>query len=166
MQGRRPPLTAVRHLPGRIELGEVSITWDSQHRLPIADVLERAGLHVVITPITFRYGTYVLVIPAGFCFDGATIPWFIRWLPGFAKHDWHFLATLPHDYICVHPEILPRPIGDAIFISVMLALVNHRRQTARGAWQCSLRTVQAWLMFMAVSGYTIFSASRGAAVQR
>lgn len=70
---------------------------------------------------------YRLRIPAGYAFDGASIPRKLWGREGFAPVEVHMWAALPHDYVCDHPEILPRYAGDAIFGHVLdqLAIENQ-----------------------------------------
>lgn len=135
----------------RLKLGHLVIEWAECFDAPIGASLVGAWF-VTLTLVRYRFGKQVFEIAAGYVFDGASIPWFMRWLPGFHKHDWHLLAALIHDFICDHPEILPRPVGDGIFVAVLLAIAAATRtDSARGRWR---RELQAWAMYGAVSMYT------------
>lgn len=70
---------------------------------------------------------YRLWIPPNFEFDGASIPRKLWGREGFAPVEISIVAALPHDYVCEHPEILPRYAGDAIFGHVLdqLAIENQ-----------------------------------------
>ena len=140
--------------PGRLVLGAVRIEWDAAVADPIVADLARPGWFRTACVIRYWYGTFPhpFEIPAGFSFDGASIPWFARLL--FAKYDWHLLAALPHDYVCDHPELLPRPIGDGIFISVLLALADSCANGQRRWW----KQVEAWAMYLAVWSWTVWQA--------
>lgn len=148
----------------RLQLGGVTLEWDAIFRFPIVAHPARAGWFLTQCRVVYSYGLYDFPVPIDFAFDGASIPWFIQIVPGFAAHDWHLLATLIHDYVCEHPEELPRPVGDGIFVSVMLAIAAHSRRNASGG-EKMLRTVQAWLMYAAVTGYTLYRALGGGKVQ-
>jgi hypothetical protein len=109
------------------------------------------------TEIRYRYGKgdYYLPIPADYGFDGASIPWLVRIVPGFQKLDWHLLAALPHDYVIDHPELLPRSVADGIFVEVLVALAEHRK--GAGGF---LRWAQGYLMYFAVWTWNILTRIR------
>lgn len=62
------------------------------------------------TPIIFRYKSvvYKIVIPAGFVFDGASIPRITWTLLGLTPHGDMDGPALPHDYIYHHQGKLPQ----------------------------------------------------------
>jgi hypothetical protein len=151
--------------PEKLCLGGVTITWDPAFRFPIGVHEDWTGYFVTLCDVTYTYGRHSLVVPAGFAFDGASIPWLIRIVPGFSNHDWHLLAALVHDFICDHPEELPRPVGDGIFVSVMLELAAHRVKSSVSRRQWISRTLQAWLMYVSVAGFTFYRALSGATIQ-
>lgn len=148
----------------RLKLGGLTIEWAECFENPIGAELWRPDLFRTLTAITYRYGAQAFTIHAGYLFDGASIPWFVRWAPGFAKHDWHLLAALIHDFICDHPEILPRPVGDGIFVSVMLAIATATR--AASPHGLVRREIQAWAMYAAVASFTLYRALAGAEIQK
>lgn len=141
----------------QLVFGPVVIEWDERYKFPIAVNLERVGYFTTQCAVTYRYGVgeYYLRIPEDFTFDGASIPWLIRIVPGFAKLDWHLLAALPHDYICDNQELLPRSVGDGIFVSVLIALADNRMDASK-----KMTKIQGYLMFLAVWSYTIWSRIR------
>lgn len=78
--------------------------------------------------VTFRYGHHEMVVPKGFEFDGASVPRWIWWIHGFAPWERDtLLAALIHDYLCEHPEELPRIIADAIFCATLGPVVFRGR---------------------------------------
>jgi len=98
--------------------------------------LERRKWFLTLTWLSYEYDPpdrptdvepYRLWIPPGYEFDGASIPRKLWGREGFAPVEAHMWAALPHDYVCDHPEILPRYAGDAIFGHVLdqLALENQ-----------------------------------------
>lgn len=138
--------------PKQLIFGPVIVEWDASYLFPIVIDLSKTNRFVVQCEVRYRYGKgdYYLPIPAGYEFDGASIPWLIRIVPGFAKLDWHLLAALPHDYVIDHPQLLPRSVADGIFVSVLVALAEHRKDS-RGF----TKKLQGYLMFFAVWTWTI-----------
>jgi Protein of unknown function (DUF1353) len=94
---------------------------------------------VTLCPIVFRLGEHRLPVPRGFQFDGASVPRWLWWLKGFSPLDRSIVAALAHDWLCEHPEILPRVVGDAIFISLL-------RRSGISEWRATLMylAVRAW----------------------
>jgi hypothetical protein len=146
----------------RLRFGAVVIEWDSAHAFPIALDHERPGCFVTQCVVTYRYGTgdFRMPIAKGFRFDGASVPWFVRMIPGLAKLDWHLLATLPHDWVCEHPELLPRPVGDAIFLSVLLAIA----ETQFAAGERKKKQYLSGMMYLAVWSWTVYRALCGVGI--
>lgn len=143
--------------PKQLVFGPVIIEWDARYKFPIVADLGKTGYFLTQTPVTYRYGLgkYPLTIPEDYSFDGASIPWLIRIVPGLAKFDWHLLAALPHDFVCDHPELLPRSVGDGIFVSVLIALAENRMDASK-----KLTRLQGHLMFFAVWTWTVLTRIR------
>src|SRR5688572_9586813 len=116
--------------PNVLELGHVTIKWDSRVEWPIAVNHKRLnGDDILITTckVTYYYGSRpVGIVPSRFSFDGASIPLVFRFVPGFRKIAWHLFATLIHDFGCVYPDVIARPIADGIFMAVLEALASQR----------------------------------------
>jgi len=150
----------------RLRFGLVVIEWNAAYAFPIALDHTRPGWFVTQCPLRYGYGynDESLWIRANYRFNGASIPWFLRWLPGCQMLDWHLLAALPHDYVCDHPEYLPRPVGDGIFISVLMAIAQEQgaRSEERGVWNSRLKKLQSIAMFVSVWSWTVVQAVRGA----
>lgn len=140
--------------PKQLVFGPVVIEWDAHYRFPIAVDHERPGWFVTQCRVIYRYGDgeYFLPIREDYSFDGASIPWLIRIAPGFAKLDWHLLAALPHDYVIDHPTKMPRSVADGIFVSVLVALAENRKDSSK-----KLTKIQGYLMFLAVWTWTIWT---------
>jgi hypothetical protein len=138
----------------QLVFGPVIIEWDAMYRFPIAVDHERPGWFVTQCEIRYRYGNgdYPLPISEGYSFNGADIPWLIRIVPGFAALDWHLLATLPHDFIIDNPDLLPRSVADGIFVSVLIALAENRKDASK-----KLTRFQGHLMFLAVWTWTVWN---------
>ena len=105
---------------------------------------------VTQSEIVYRYGQHALAIPARYPFDGASIPRRLWGLKGYSPLEIHIWAALPHDYICEHPEVLPRGIGDAIFDHILGQLASERKLARRQAlemyWAVRLYTrLKAWM---------------------
>lgn len=101
---------------------------------------------ITLSDVTFRRGIYSLTVPRGYEFDGASIPRMFRWLRGYERIGRHIWAALAHDYMCDHPELLPRVIADAIFITLLLDTgvdesQSHRMYRAVRLWS----TYRAWM---------------------
>lgn len=141
----------------QLVFGPVVIEWDAIWKFPIAVDHEKHGWFVTQCEITYRYGDgdYFLKIRSDYSFDGASIPWLVRIVPGFAKLDWHLLAALPHDYVIDNPSKLPRSVADGIFVSVLIALAENRQETPD-----VLAKIQGYLMFFAVWTWTIITCIR------
>lgn len=134
----------------QLTFGPVTISWDAAVCRPIA--LEHRALNghvrlVTECEITYRYGRHTLLVPRGYAFDGATIPRWFWWIPGFAPIGKHIWAALAHDWICDHPEELPRAIGDAIFATLLEFIrVGRWRRLAMVA------AVRGWSLYRALKG--------------
>jgi hypothetical protein len=95
------------------ETAAVEIT--SQLPLPIALNIGGNQRFVTLCRILLRYNGYELVIPAGYEFDGPTIPRLLWWIVGLSPADLDaLLASLFHDFI-LDTRVLDRIVGDAIF---------------------------------------------------
>lgn len=90
--------------------------------------------------VEYRYGSHSIIIPPRFAFDGASIPRMVWWIKGFSPLDRSVWAALPHDWICEHPQELPRNVGDMIFLDVL-------RAVGVPEWRASL-------MYAGVRGYS------------
>jgi len=106
----------------------VPIEVTSELARPVADNIGGAKPYVTQCDVQFRYGQFELVVPADFEFDGASVPRWLWWINGLASSDDDTkLAALAHDYICEHPEVLPRVIGDAIFATLLGPILFNGR---------------------------------------
>ncbi len=142
-----------------LTFGPVEISWDGRYEWPIAiNHTKLNGDKFLITQcdITFKIGEIVKTVWAGFLFDGASIPWYIRWAPGYSKIGWHLFADCIHDFSCDYPSAIPRPIGDGIFATLLLALAANGSKSHR-----KKRKYQAWSMARAVSVFTFMQALKG-----
>jgi len=84
-----------------------------------------------------------IAIPAGYHWDGATIPRPCWSIIGHPTDPQFALASLAHDWFCEHSETRPiRVMGDAIFLWLL-------RHAGVPAWR-------HYAMFLAVSGYRRF----------
>lgn len=85
---------------------------------------------ITIAEIRFVRGRNNWTVPAGYEFDGASIPRLIRWAPGYQRVGRHLWAAILHDWICEHPEEgTSRVMGDAIFVTLLLDTGVHKRQS-------------------------------------
>jgi hypothetical protein len=103
--------------------------------------------YVTQTALVYSYGPHALELPARYAGDLASFPWLARlWMAwkGLDVVDEHLWAAWPHDYVCDHPEELPRAIGDAIFGHLLDELAAEKK----------LKRRQALEMFWAVRLYT------------
>lgn len=143
--------------PKQLVFGPVVIEWDARYKFPIAVNLEKVGYFTTQCAVTYRYGDgeYFLRIHEDYSFDGASIPWIIRIVPGFAKLDWHLLAALPHDFVIDNPKKMPRSVADGIFVSVLVALAENRTDASK-----KMTKIQGYLMFLAVWTWTIWTRIR------
>ena len=75
---------------------------------------------VTVSPLRYIIGGYELPIPMGYEFDGPSIPRPLWWIAGLSPADIDTApASCAHDYICEHPELLPRIMGDGLFFTVL-----------------------------------------------
>lgn len=145
--------------PRRAEFGSVAIEWDAKYRWPFAIAhteLDTDKFVITQCPITYIIGDIRKTVWADFLFDGASTPWYIRWIPGYAKIGWHLFADCIHDFGCEYPVEIPRPIADGIFATLLLEIAAHGKQSVR-KW----RKAQAWAMARVVSVFTVVQARRG-----
>lgn len=95
--------------------------------------------------VRIRYGKHSLEIPSGYEFDGPSIPRLFWSIVGLSPLDDEALfASLGHDWVCDHPDEMPRVMGDALFVSAMGPHVWNGR-TFPGVPNCRRR-----LMYFAV----------------
>ena len=144
------PAAASEHLVQHVRrFGDVAIEFSLPAGIvnPIAvndEALNGSDFFVTQCEIVYRYGAHSLPIPRRFIFDGASIPRRLWGLKGFSPLEVHLWAALPHDFICEHPEVLPRGIGDAIFGHILDQIAREKK----------LASKQALEMFWAVRLYT------------
>jgi hypothetical protein len=74
------------------------------------------GLVLLLAPFSYHVGSYpsddVIVVPAGFVTDFASVPWFGRWL--FSPFDRGAKAAVVHDWL-IEQAIRSRRDADVIF---------------------------------------------------
>lgn len=117
-----------------------------------ADALSGARRYVTIDVCAIRFGPHELVIGKGFTFDGPSIPRILWWIAGLSPCDLDtVLAALVHDWVCEHPDELPRIVGDAIFFHLLGPIMfNGRRLPGVGPWRRRA-------MYLAVRLYSFFA---------
>jgi hypothetical protein len=97
------------------------------------EALHTAKKCVGQTARRYEYGSHSVDVPARHASDGGTIPWLARLLLGYDPFDDDLWAYDLHDYICEHPEILPRGIGDAILGHMLEAIAAEKKLRRRDA---------------------------------
>lgn len=146
--------------------GDVAIAWwlPAPFETPFGlnvDGLDGHAYFVTLTWIVYRFGPHTLVIPPGFVFDGASVPRIFWCVPGFSPLGRHVWAALAHDWICEHPEELPRIIGDAIFGHLLEQLridaerhkpPRERTYRQRAANAAMYLAVRAWSTYRSIRG--------------
>jgi hypothetical protein len=77
---------------------------------------------ILLCDVTFTRGRHSVTAKAGFQYDGASIPWIIRWAPGYERIGRHLWAATFHDWILEHlrEEGFTRVLADAWFITLLL----------------------------------------------
>ncbi len=150
-------------VPRQLKFGAVTIEWSPLYKWPFAiahTYLDDEDGKFIITQcaITYIIGDLRKTVWGAYRFDGASTPWYVRWIPGYAKIGWHLFADCIHDFSCQFPSEIPRPIGDGIFATLLLELAEHSRKQKRK------RRCQAWAMARAVSLFTFLQAMRGVPV--
>lgn len=141
------------------KFGAATIEWDGPFIFPIAINHNRLnGDKFLITqcPVTYKIGDLKKTVWPDFLFDGASVPWYIRWIPGYSKIGWHLFAALIHDFGCDYPSEIPRPIADGIFTTLLLSIADHSKRHVKAK-----RRRQAWMMGRAVSLFTFIQAMKG-----
>ena len=152
-----------------ITFGKCVVSWNEGFEFPVSvnhNKLNGDKPLAVVTDITYDFLGFKVVIPKGFAFDGASIPWLFQWMPGYSKIGWHLFADLIHDFSCDFPDKVPRPVGDGIYLGLLLAIadkpVDGSDMSLKG-WQkiTRRRKRQAWIMHQAVSFWTLIQWGRG-----
>jgi hypothetical protein len=111
-----------------------------------------AKRYVYLCDVTYRIGGWEFTVPKGFEFDGPSIPRLLWWIGGLSPADIDtVLAAGPHDYVCEHPEVLPRILGDAIFFIALGPVVFNGRALA------GVGSRRRRAMYLAVRGYSTLS---------
>jgi hypothetical protein len=121
----------------------IQILADSNTPIALNLTGDPAKRYVLTEDVTFRLGDVERTIPAGFEFDGPTIPRLLWWIPGLSPADIDAaLASCLHDWCCDHPDLVPRAYGDALFFVMLgpklfntknLPGVSRRRRAAMSA---------------------------------
>jgi hypothetical protein len=111
-------------VPRMVRFGPVMISWvlPAEIKSPIAVAYWRLnGECVFVTQceVVFVMGDHRTVVPAGYVFDGASIPRMFWWIPGFSPMGIHLWAALVHDYLCDNPEHADRVMADALFYTIL-----------------------------------------------
>jgi hypothetical protein len=110
-----------------LSFGPLTIEYESPAGTPFGvpvdgELLEREAIFVTLCPITYRReGDGEVPVPAGFVFDGASIPREFWVLPGFAPCGKHLWAACCHDWLCVESAAgrFDRVMADAWFDAVL-----------------------------------------------
>lgn len=145
---------------GRLVFGEVLIEWYLPlHMTPIGVwheglngsqvYCQNCDLHYTICGI--HRVVPMFVDGERFTFDGASIPWWLRWLPGFSPLGWHVWAVIIHDFGCDHPDLIPRHIADAFFIEILKAIRPDKY------WQAVALAagVRFWTVTKLIAGHVV-----------
>lgn len=84
---------------------------------------------------------YCFVIPKGFTYDGATIPFGFRWIIGAKGSDEFMIPSCVHDYMCLHHDCIgnDRQLSSMIFRELLIA--------------SGVGKFRAWTMFYAVDNF-------------
>ncbi|MGD9632166.1 MAG: DUF1353 domain-containing protein [Pirellulales bacterium] len=144
------------------------------------DDLKREN-YITLVPITFRIGRHTEVIPAGYVFDGASIPRIFWGLKGFSPVGAKLWAALIHDWFCdewakfevawdfaatdeeranlLDAAPLSLTMADAAFVSVLL-------DTGEETWRAivmylAVRAHHTWPRASALAGSAIRYAAAG-----
>lgn len=130
---------------------------------PIERTLFCKKRYRTLCAVTFQFGSHKEVVPAGYYFDGPTIPrplWVIAGLS--PLDDETVLPSLIHDWICDNPDVLPRVMGDGLFVTAMSVMVFNGR-VVRGVprW----RRIPMYLAVRAWTTYVEWSAESATAKQ-
>lgn len=134
-------------------------------------ILDKPTLDIDDEPGIFRLASPLLAItdsgrriyvPKGFRTDLASIPFFVRGLPGFSVNGAHRLAAIVHDYLYTVQDG-SRADADALFLEAMAACdVNVALRSALYAgvraggwwawWQRGRAMAADWFGYMADNG--------------
>lgn len=100
-----------------------------QHPFALNDAaLSTRKKAITQTWVLYVLGDYVLAVPPRFASDGGSIPWWAQLVWGYDPYDDDLWGYFLHDYICEHPELLPRGIGDAILGHLLEAIAAEKKQ--------------------------------------
>ena len=77
----------------------------------------------IMWEINYLGTQYCFVIPKGFCYDGASIPFGFRWLIGAKGSDEFMIPSCVHDYMCLHHDVVghDRQLSSMIFRELLIA---------------------------------------------
>ena len=130
----------------------VPIQVESQLADPIVDNIGRGSAKPYRTAckVRYRYGHHEVDVEKDFEFDGSSNPRVLWWIRGFAP--WENDTKLPaliHDWLCEHPEELPRVIADAIFCAALGGVVLN------GKWVEGVGPKRRIAMYLAVRLYAM-----------
>jgi hypothetical protein len=108
----------------KLNFGPVRISWilPEEIKSPIAVSywrLNGKAVYVTQCPILFKMGDQQTVVPAGFIFDGASIPRIFWVVPGFSPLGKHLWAACVHDFLCENPKHASRDMADSFFYTIL-----------------------------------------------
>ena len=91
--------------------------------------------------ITYKGETYTVFIRKGYTWDGATLPFGVRWILGGKGNPAFLIASCVHDKICENKFLVDynRELSSIIFRELLLA--------------CGCSNFKANIMFLAVDNY-------------
>lgn len=91
---------------------------------PSITPLPDKGRYQVLDDFRVKYGNITIVVPAGFCFDGASVPWF-GWVASYTPfHCRVVAAALVHDWLYVNHQVV-RSVADQIFYDLLILNQAH-----------------------------------------
>lgn len=95
----------------------------------------------ILFDVKYKGKSICFVIPKGFKYDGASIPFGFRWIIGAKGSDEFMVAALVHDWLCEHHACIAnnRLLSSIIFRELLLA--SH------------VGKVRAYTMFYAVDNF-------------
>ncbi|MGL6245659.1 DUF1353 domain-containing protein [Pseudomonas sp.] len=109
---------------------------------PSLDIADEPDVFILALVLLARAASGELFsIPVGFRTDLASIPWIVRWVPGFSVNGQHRLAAILHDYLYTIQD-RDRAAADALFLEAMEACGVG--MALRGTLYAGVRTGGWW----------------------
>ena len=120
-------------------MNTLQVITESVHVRP-----DRGRIRKLTAAVIVRWRGVAIVVPSGFEFDGASVPFFLWWWVS-PWRQWVVLAACVHDYL-YRTRMLPRDEADHVF----KLLLYHKARQTKSRWLRYRRIMKARVMYAAV----------------